>query len=128
MTRLTVALSCFALLTLTAQADGPDEISGIDFCRDFSLIAKEVMTARMDKRAMSEVLPYAIKQVEEWARKYGLEMDSKDAEEGGAKLVMAAYEIGAYPSTSNWNPERKDAIRDFENEIFEECYETRTSD
>ena len=54
-------------------------------------------------------------------------MDSEDAEEGAASLVIGAYDVAAYPSTSAWNPERKDAIRDFENEVFEECYEQWTS-
>jgi hypothetical protein len=123
MTRLSVALSLFAVLVLSAQADGPDEVSGIDVCRDLSLVAKNVMTARQEKRPMSEVLPDAIKQMEDWAKKYGIEMDSINLEEAAAALVIPAYDMGAYPSSSSWNPERKDAIRDFENEIFEDCYE-----
>ena len=86
------------------------------------------MTARQKKRPMSETLPNAIKQIADWAEKYGFEMNSEEVEEAAAMLVIPAYDRTAYPSNSNWNPERQDAIRDFENHHFEECYKGLTSD
>ena len=128
MSRPVVVLFFLASLWLAAPADAADEVSAIDICRDFSLIAKNVMTARQKKQPMSETLPNTIKQIEDWAKKYGTEMDSKDVEEGAVLMVMPAYDRRAYRSDSNWNPERQDAIRDFENEHFEECYKGLTSD
>ena len=128
MNRLTVVLLLAASQWLAALADAADEVSEIDVCRDFSLIANKVMTARQKKKPMSETLPNAIKQVEEWAKKYGIEMDSDDVEEGAALLVIPAYDKRTYPRDSAWNQERQDAIRDFENEHFEECYRALKSD
>ena len=128
MSRSVVVLFFLASLWLAAPADAADEVSGIDLCRDFSLIDKNVMTARQKKQPMSETLPNTIKRIEDWAKKYGIEMDSKDVEEGAALMVMPAYDRAAYPSDSNWNPERQDAIRDFENAVFEGCYEGLPSD
>ena len=128
MSRLVVVIFFLASLWPAAPADAADEISGIDICRDFSLIAKNVMTARQKKQPMSETLPDTIKQIEDWAKKYGIEMDAKDVEEGAALMVMPAYDMAAYPSDSNWNPERQDAIRDFENASFEGCYTGLQSD
>jgi hypothetical protein len=127
MSRLIVVFF-LASLWLASPADAADDVSDIDICRDFSLIAKNVMTARQKKQPMSETLPNTIKQMKDWVKKYGLEMDSKDVEEGAALMVMPAYDIAAYPSDSNWNPERQDAIRDFENMFFEGCYEGLQSD
>ena len=128
MSRPLVVLFFLASLWLPAPADAADEISEIDICLDMSLIAKNVMTARQKKQPMSETLLNTIKLMEDWVKKYGMEMDSKDVEEGAALIVMPAYDRAAYPSNSSWNPERQDAIRDFENEYFEECYKGLTSD
>ena len=128
MTRVTVALFLLLALMITAQADEPEEVSTIDLCRDISLIAKDIMTARQEKQPMSEVLPAAIKKLQKWAAKYGREMGSQEAEEMSAPLFMAAYDVPAYPDGSAWNSERRDAIRDFENEAFEGCYEKWTSE
>ena len=128
MTRVTVVLFLLPALMIAAQADEPEEVSAIDLCRDLSLVAKYVMTARQDKEPMSEVLPAASKQIQNWAATYGLEMDSQKAEEMSAPLVITAYDVRAYPDGSQWNPERRDVIRDFENEIFEQCYEEFTSE
>ena len=125
MTRVTVTLILFAALMINAQAEEP---SVIDLCRDLSLVAKEVMTAKQEMEPMSEVLPATMKQLQKWAAKYGLEMNSQDAEELSAPLVMAAYDVRDYPDGSAWNEERQDAIRNFENESFEECYEKWTSE
>ncbi len=124
MIRHVIVLFFLACLWLAAPADAADEVSGIDLCRDFSLIAKDVMTARQKKRPMSETLPNAIKLIEDWAKKYGVEMSWKDAEEGAALLVIPADGRAAYPIDSA----RQDAIRDFENDHFEECYKGLTSD
>ena len=113
---------------VSAQADEPDEISAIEICRDISLIAKDVMTARQNKEPMSEILPATIKQLQKWAEKYGQEMSSQAAEDIAAPLVIGAYDVGAYPDGSAWNPERREAIHDFENDFFEECYEGWTSE
>jgi len=128
MTRPVIALFFLASLWLTGPASAVDEVWEIDVCRDFSLIAIDVMTARQKKKPMSETLPNAIRQITAWAEKYRLELNSEKVEEVAAMLVMPAYDRAAYPSGSAWNPERKDAIRDFENLHFEECYKGLTSD
>jgi hypothetical protein len=128
MTRLGLALLFFAALMLAANADEPDDFSAIEVCRDFSLIARDVMTARQNKEPMSEILPATIKRFQKWAEEYGREMSSQEAEEMSAPLVMAAYDATAYPDGSPWNGKRQDAIRDFENDMFEQCYEEWTSE
>lgn len=114
----TVLLSLF--LATTAYAD--DEVSKIDVCRDFSIIAKEIMTARQKKRPMSESLPIAIDRIEDWAEEY--EFDAEKAEEMAAALVMAAYKSTSYDVEEL----RRDEIGEFENLHFEECYKGLTSD
>ncbi len=128
MARPVVVLSLLASLLLAAPADAVDGVSEIDVCRDFSLIAKEVMTARQKKRPMSETLPKTVKQIESWAEKYGLTMDSEKVEEAAAMLVIPAYDRFAWPSGSGYNENRQNAISDFENHHFEECYTALTSD
>ena len=61
-------------------------------------------------------------------RFWRVSINSEEVEEMAATLVIPAYDRCAYPSDSAWNPEREDAIRDFEDEQFEECYEGLTSD
>ena len=128
MTRPAVVLSFLASLLLAMPVYAVDELSEIDDCRDFSLIAKEVMTARQKKRPMSETLPKTVKKIESWAEKYGLTVDSEMVEETATMLVIPAYDRFAWPSDSGYNENRQDAISDFENHHFEECYTGLTSD
>ena len=128
MTRLVVVLTFLASLLLAAPADAVDEVSNIDVCRDFSLIAKDVMTARQKKLPMSETLPFAITLIEIWAEKYGYELESKGLEEAAAMLVLPAYDEVVYPSDSVFDEKRQEAISRFENHHFEECYNGLTSD
>ena len=116
----TVLLSL--LLATTAYA--VDEFSSIDFCKDLSIIAKEIMTARQQNRPMSETLPRGTDRVKEWGDRYGLEMDMEEAEEAAAGMVMAAYEV----MISTNEEFRQDRVTDFENGIFKECYKELTSD
>ena len=118
--KATVLLSI--MLATTAYAD--DEVGPIDFCRDVSLIAKEVMTARQQDRSMSETLLIAIDRVKDWADENGLEMDEEEAEEFGSGMVMAAYE----ESISPVDEYKRQKTTEFENSIFKECYEGVTSD
>ena len=118
----TLAVLSSLLLATTAYAD--DEVDEIDICREFSLIAKEIMTARQDDKPMSETLPIAIDRFRDWADKYGFEMDMEDAEEFAAEMVMAAYESS--PSFGEEHQRRR--ISEFENSHFGECYKGLTSD
>jgi len=122
MSRPVFVLFFLASLWLALPADAADEVSEIDFCRDLSLIARDVMTARQKKMPMSETLPNAIKLIEDWAEKYGIEMNSEEIEETAAMLVVPAYDGTAWPRGSLYNEERQDAISDFENQAFEGCY------
>ena len=128
MTRLINVLSLLALLMLAAQSHATDDASQIDVCRDYSLIAKRVMTARQKRQPMSETLPYTMKLIEEWAKKYAMEMDSNMIEEGATLLVIPAYETDIFPNDSLWNEDRQDTINEFENRAFEHCYESMTTD
>ena len=116
----TVLLSLF--LATTAFAD--DEVSEIDLCREASLIANQVMTARQQNRPMSETLSKTIDQFKVWGDKYSLEMDMEEAEEGAAAMVMAAYEV----MISTNDEFRQDSVIEFENDIFKECYKGLTSE
>jgi hypothetical protein len=111
-------------LLLATTANAVDEFSSIDFCKDLSTIAKEIMTARQQNRPMSETLPRATDRVKEWGDKYGLEMDMEEAEEAAAGMVMAAYEV----MISTNEEFRQDRVTEFENDIFKECYKGLTSD
>ncbi len=99
-----------------------DEGSPIGFCRDFSHIARDVMAARHENKPMSEALPFAITLVEAWVKKYGVEMDSQQIEETAAAFARDAYESRLFPDDSLWNEDRRKAISEFENEVFEMCY------
>ena len=114
------ALLLIPLLALVASAD--DEISVIDFCRDYSLVAKKVMYERQQKKPMSDTLLQTIRLIEDWAKKYGVEMDSEKAEEGAATMVLEAYKAPTFPLDSVWREKRQDEIDSFENGVFEECY------
>ena len=128
MTRPIVVLSFLTSLLLAVQAYAVDEVSEIDVCRGFSLIAKSVMTARQARKPMSETLPYTMKLIENWAEKHGIELDSKEVEEGASVLVIPAYETTTFPKGSLWNEDRQDAINEFENGAFEHYYEGLKSD
>ncbi len=124
MTRPVVILSLLALLMLVAPADAADQMSEIDVCREFSLIAKDVMIARQKGKPMSQTLPSARDQIKKWADKIGFDVDIKEAEEQAAQLVMAAYDRPSYGSGGN----AEDEISTFENDYFEECYKGLMSD
>lgn len=115
----TILLSLF--LAATAHAD--DEVSPISVCTDFSIMAREVMTARQKDKPMSESLPMAKNLVKRWGEKYGLEIPMDEAEKIAAEVVMAAYT--AIIST---DPFKKETITEFENGVFAECYKEMTSD
>ena len=127
VTVLTCGESPSTVKTIEATVESPeaavDEVSEIDFCKDFSVIAKEIMTARQKGKPMSETLPIAIARFIDWADKYGIEMDREEAEEASAGLVMAAYE------RPSWESEvlQREEISEFENAVFKECYEGLTS-
>ena len=124
MIRHVVALSFLASLFLALPVIAADEVSEIDICRDFSLVAKDVMTARQKKRPMSATLPIARARIKAWADKYGREVDMEEAEDWAADIVIRAYRGSAYDI-----PElQRDRIADFENSYFEECYTQLTSD
>jgi len=110
------------LLATTAHAD--DEFGPIDFCRDVSLIANQVMTARQQNRPMSETIPKATNRFKDWSDKYGFDMDMDETEEVAADMVMAAYGQVISP-VENY---KRLEITDFENIVFEECYKTAISD
>ena len=118
MTRPVVILSLLALLMLVVPAGAADQMSEIDVCREFSLIVKDVMTARQKNRPMSETLPIARDRIKKWADKFGFDYDIKKAEERAAKLVMAAYDRPSFGSGGN----AEDEISTFENDYFEACY------
>ena len=128
MTRPVVLLCLVASLMLAAQTNASDEISEIDVCRDFSLIANSVMIARQRKSPMSETLPFAIGQIELWGQKYELEMDPEDVEELAAELTIHAYDTFAWPVGSTYDDKRQDAISEFEDKYFESCYTELTSE
>ena len=125
MTRSIVVLFLLLSLMLALPAYAVDEVSEIDVCRDFSMIAKDIMTARQKKRPMSETLPIAVDRIEDWVEEYGFEIDS---EEMAATLVIAAHENRVFPNSSIYEEERREEISEFENYYFEECYKGLTSD
>ncbi len=124
MTRPVLLLSFLVSLLLAAPAYADDEVSEIDVCRDYSIIAKDIMTARQKNRPMSETLPFARDRIKDWADKIGLEMDLEEAEKNAAILVMDAYDRPVYQVDTL----AQGAISDFENVYFEECYTGLTSD
>ena len=109
------------LLATTAHAD--DDFSAVDICTDLSLVAKMVMTARQQDRPMSETLPLAQNEIKSWGDKYGLEIGMDKAEESAAEMVMIAYKV-----TISTDSFKKQTTTEFENNVFEECYEEWTSD
>ena len=120
MTRSIVVL-LYLLLLLAVPAYAVDEVSEIDFCRDLSIIAKEIMTARQMDKPMSETLPVAVDRFREMVIGYGGEEDLEDTEEmteAIAPLVMAASDIPLWSIESM----QRNAISTFENTAFGECY------
>jgi len=124
MIRHVVALSFLASLFLALPVIAADEVSEIDICRDFSLVAKDVMTARQKKRPMSATLPIARDRIKAWADKYGRPMEMEEAEEWAAEIVMHAYRRSA----SDIVELQRNTISDFENFYFQDCYTGMTSD
>ena len=119
---ITTLVGCLSIwLVTTAHAD--DDISAIDICTDFSLVAKMVMTARQQDRPMSETLPLAKNEIKSWSDKYGLEMGMDEVEVIAAETVMAAYKVVI--STRSF---KKVATTEFENNFFKVCYEKTTKD
>ena len=128
MSRPLVVLSILASLWLAAPAGADDEVSAVEVCREYSFIARDVMTKRQNKAPMSATLPFAIAQIEKWVEKYGFEMNSEKVEEGAAILVLPAYEFREYPNDRIYDEDRQRVISDFENRHFGTCYESMTSD
>ena len=122
MTKPAVVLSLLASQFIVAPAHAVDGVSKIDICRDYSLIAQEVMSARQRNVLMSETLPDVIGRVRDWAEQHGYELGSEGAEEAAAMLVIAAYDTAVYPSDADFDGERQIAISEFENHHFAECY------
>ena len=117
----TVLLSL--LLVTTAYA--VDEVAPIDFCKDMSIIAKEIMTARQKNKPMSETLPIALDRYQDLVDRYGIELDTEvEMNEAVAELVMDAYARPSFGMKENQRHE----ISTFENYIFEACYKAATFD
>ena len=117
-------LTLTTLIVLLSPAFADDEPSPLVFCKDWSIIAREIMTARQNDVPMSETLSKAISRYQDWADKYDREMDAQTAEELAAPLVMGAYgEI--IEATDRF---QQQAITAFENRVFQECYQRRMSD
>lgn len=110
------------LLATTVHAD--DAFGPVDFCRDLSLIANQVMSARQKNKPMSEVIPVVADRLLSWGDKYGIEMDMDKAERTAAEMVITAYQEMIIPVERLQRIE----ITEFENAIFQECYEEWTSD
>ena len=113
-------------LLLTSTVFAVDDVPPIDFCKDLSMIAKEVMTARQKDKPLSETLPAAQKRFRELVDNYGADTDNEsDALDALiAEMVMGAYEMPSYGVTAN----QKSMIANFENEIFAGCYKEAISD
>ena len=123
----TLAVLSSLLLATTAYAD--DEVDEIDVCREFSLIAKEIMTARQDDKPMSETLPMAIDLFRNLPKRFGVDAESDlDGEgefrEAATELVMIAYDRPSYDLDELQQTE----ISNFENGVFSECYKASISD
>ena len=110
-------------LLLTSTVFAVDDFSPIDFCKDLSMIAKEVMTARQKDKPLSETLPAAQKRFRELVDDYGVDTDN-ESDVLIAEMVMGAYEMPSYGVTAN----QKSMIAKFENEIFAGCYKEAISD
>jgi len=121
MTKSIVVLLLLLSLLLATPAYALDEDSPLDYCKDLSIIAKKIMTARQMDKPMSETLPIAIERFNDFGDKYEIDIDH---EEVAASLVMAAYETPSYSIEGN----QQDAISRFENNIFQDCYTGLTSD
>lgn len=78
-------------LLLATIAYAVDEVEPINFCKDFSIVAKEIMTSRQKDKPMSETLPIAIDRFKVMQEEYGIEVDMEETKEAVAELVMAAY-------------------------------------
>jgi hypothetical protein len=116
-----VAVLLSLLLATTAYA--ADEVTPIDVCKDFSVIARDIMKARQMGDPLSETLPNALKQFSEFQDRYGIEPD-EEGDKHLAALVMAAYEA----PIMQYEEFQQSAIDEFENEFFAECYKEMTSD
>jgi len=110
------------LLATTALAD--DDVRPLEFCRDLSLIANQVMIARQRDKPMSETIPIATDRLIQLTKKYGREIELDEAEELAAGMVMDAYR----ESIEIFDDDKKLEVTEFENDVFKECYEQATSD
>ena len=124
MTRSIAVLLLLLSPLLASPANADDEVQPIEICRDFSFIAKEIMTARQMDKPMSENLPNARDLVKGWADKYGLAVDMEEAEKTAADMVMDAYVKASYDIEGL----QQDQIGDFENSYFRACYTELTSE
>lgn len=112
-----ISVLVFSSILLVSQTYADDEVSPIEFCKELSIIAKEVMTARQMDQPMSETLPFAQTLFRSLAIKLGREVD-EEIDEAIVGLVMGAYEKPSYDMPALQQSE----INDFENLVFAECY------
>lgn len=108
-----------------------EALSPVTYCRDLSLIGRQVMEARQENRPISEVLPETIARMSDFLNKYERYFDDQTANEFEAKLEESApsFVMGAYEtSLAHGDYHRKIAVVDFENLIFKTCYEEAMSD
>lgn len=136
----------FLSLSLTSVADGQEEELelflgdlSIEVCKWISILARDVMTQRQGYEPMSETLPFALDRLadvsfdpDEFLGEFGVEVDDESRAEWSAmmevfrqetrpavtEMVMGAYDVPTYGIESL----RRDAINEFENGTFEECY------
>ena len=125
--RITASSLLLSLLVATpAYAD--DEPSAMDWCRDISLIARDVMYARQSNVPMSSTLPNTLDELRNMFTELGVDINDMDEEQQEAfgqieelitRLVMDAYEVPAWDLESLQN----DAVNSFENSAFSYCYQ-----
>ena len=123
MTRPVVIFSLLVLPMLVTPVDAAEQTAEIDICREFSLIANEVMTARQMDRPMSETLPAAQKRYRDLLEDHEVEVD-EEADERISELVIGAYEMTSFDMVELQNS----MISEFENDAFAECNRLAISD
>lgn len=112
-----------ALLMLLAVAavHAEDELSGIEFCKEFSVMTRSAAEQRRDDVLMSEVLPDLLTEFGNLLEEYEIEsyMTETEYEEylQTAELNLVNMVIEMYNL-----PPITDDINDFENAAFGVCY------
>ena len=108
------------LLSFGTIAYAVDEV---EYCREYSLIAKKVMELRQDNISMSGALLLARDYLKDWVDLHELDVSVDEAEEIAAGIVMDAYDKRIKTAERHQQLE----VTEFENSYFEECYELRTA-